>query len=151
MANVKVMHGSSIKGLKKLNKVFVALSEQSRKKSGRFGFNVNLAVGFAAPYHVYVHENLQYAHGAAYNAKYADRIQRGLDHKRRPQEQAKYLEQPAREMRGQLAALIRNSMKNGGELKEVLMMAGYALMRAAQHLVPIDTGELSNSGFVRLK
>lgn len=151
MANVKMMSGSSIRGLKKLNKKFAVLSAQTRRKNGRFGYNVNIAVGYAISYHIYVHEDLTKAHGRTFNAKYALEIQQGLEHPRRPQEQAKYLEQPAREMKGQLSAFIANSLKNGATPAEVLLKAGYLLMNASQYYVPIDTGDLSNSGFVRSK
>lgn len=71
------------------------------------GFYTVIIVAYTAEYAVYVHEDLGKAHGDQYNIKYASQIAAGLDHPRRPQEQAKFLEEPLRTKRGQIAAIIR--------------------------------------------
>jgi hypothetical protein len=68
------------------------------------GLNAVAQVGYNMPYAVRVHEDLTLAHGEVFNQKYArqrlaavtaaEKIKYAL---RRPQEQAKFLEQPARE------------------------------------------------------
>lgn len=75
------------------------------------GQHITVVVGFLAEYAVYVHENLDAAHGAVFNAKYAAELaarkkaRRGgakgyspFNHNRGPDQTAKYLEKPFREM-----------------------------------------------------
>lgn len=45
-----------------------------------------------APYAVFVHEDLSKRHGSAFNVHYAQEIAAGYTHERRPEEQAKFLE-----------------------------------------------------------
>ena len=62
------------------------------------GWKSDAIVGYTAKYAVYVHEDLNKAHGAAYNNKYAKQIAakvKGFKRKK-PEEQAKFLERPAR-------------------------------------------------------
>lgn len=67
-------------------------------------------VGYTAEHAVYVHENLDVAHGETFNKKYAAEIKNKVDpeyyFKRRPQEQAKFLERPLREKEDQIAKVI---------------------------------------------
>ena len=73
------------------------------RASGR-GFNTEVRVGYTAEYAVYVHENLDAAHGAEYNAKYGEGL-RGNN------QQAKFLEQPARQYAAQIGDLVREEAK----------------------------------------
>ena len=79
-------------------------------------------VGYTANYAIFVHEDLNALHGEAFNQAYADLIaarkaKRGAKgslrpfHSRGPQQQAKFLEQPFRELRPQLKEIIRSYMK----------------------------------------
>lgn len=52
---------------------------------------------YTAPYSVYVHEDLEKAHGAAFNEKYEKLIGLGIERARGPNEQAKFLEKPIRD------------------------------------------------------
>lgn len=61
--------------------------------------------------------------------------------------QAKFLEQPARELRRELSAIIETAVKNGATLEHALFMAGLRLQRESQRLVPVDTGNLKASAF----
>lgn len=63
--------------------------------------------------------------------------------------QAKFLEQPARENRARYAAIVAGEMRKGRTLVEALLVAGLALQRDSQLLVPVDTGNLKNSAFTR--
>ena len=87
------------------------------------GFQTEVRVGYVAAYAVYVHENLEAAHGEAFNKKHADKIaayrkrhgKRGgpyspYSHKRKAVEQAKFLETPLRQNAGTYRQLVRESM-----------------------------------------
>lgn len=89
-----------------------------------------LDVGYTAPYAIYVHEDLTANHPNG--------------------GQAKYLEQPAREMANELGGLIRARVKTGVPMEEALYEAGEKLLDRSKELVPIDTGYLRDSGYVRL-
>lgn len=90
-----------------------------------------LDVGYKAPYAVYVHENMEANHP------------RGG--------QAKFLEQPMRRMSRKLAELTRRTMLQKRSLEEGLLKSGHALADASRPLVPVDTGFLRDSLFVRVK
>jgi hypothetical protein len=94
-------------------------------KNSGFVFSVGkghvVAVGYSADYAAYVHENLEAAHGAEYNIKHADEISRAKADKRSTAEsgnfnrgenqQAKFLENPAKENRDEILRLIANGVK----------------------------------------
>ena len=120
-----------VKGVSTLNKKLEAMmTAQSRGARGRFGKNVSVVVGFTAPYAVYQHEILWYNHP------------RGG--------QAKFLEQPANEMRPVLASTVSTLMSRGAPASLALLTAGFMLLQRATALAPIKTGALRKSGFVRL-
>lgn len=62
----------------------------------------------------------------------------------------KFLEQPAREKRDEIARMILDGMKNGMTMAQALLRAGLYLQRESQMLVPVDTGNLKASAFTRL-
>lgn len=105
--------------------------EQLRRRAAKAKreFEVSVIVGYTVHYAIYVHENLEAFH---------------------PVGQAKFLEQPARDMRRELGGIIRVTMKAGRTLAEALLMAGLRLQRESQRLVPVLTGALKNSAFTRL-
>ena len=123
----------------------------------------SVVVGYNAGYAVYVHEDMNKAHGAAYNAKYAAEIASGLTPSgkvkkgwkgrtnRGADQQAKFLEKPVREMGrpgGELAQIVTEQVTHGVPLVKALLVAGEALLRASQEIVPVETGNLKGSGFV---
>ena len=83
--------------------------------------NVDVIVGYTATYAVYVHENLNAKHGKEFNMAYSEQISRGGSSKNKKRhrtwfnrgenQQAKFLEKPAREMRAELLAIIYSSVK----------------------------------------
>lgn len=73
----------------------------SINKEGRNGVS-DVIVGYTASYAVYVHEDLTKAHGAMYNRKYRVKIAAGLLKKKKPNETAKFLEIPSRNVSVQL-------------------------------------------------
>jgi hypothetical protein len=72
------------------------------------GMDTVVWVVYTAHYAVYVHENLDAVHGAAYNAKYAAKIASHVKgfHSRGEKQQAKFLEAPARLHSQRLAEII---------------------------------------------
>lgn len=88
----------------------------------------SVVVGYQANYAVYVHENLEARHA--------------------PGTQAKYLEQPARQLSPVLGKIIIDAVKGGASLLMALYLAGLRLQRESQLIVPVDTGELRRSAFV---
>ena len=94
----------------------------------------NVVVGYAGVnYAIYVHENLEAAHS--------------------PGKQAKFLESPARTLNntGQLGKIVEKTVKRGGTVQQGLLLAGMAVQRASQKIVPIDTGNLRASAFTALE
>jgi hypothetical protein len=105
------------------------LGESSRAAAGATG-PVSVAVGYTQSYAIYVHENLQAKH---------------------PVGQAKYLEQPFRELAPDLAKQIEADMRRGTGLAMALLRAGLLVQRESQLLVPVDTGALRASAFTLLE
>jgi len=87
-------------------------------------------VGYTQEYAIYVHERLDLKH---------------------PVGQAKFLEQPAREMRDELGTTIAESTKGGMPVSKALLLAGLKLQAASQKLCPVDTGALKGSAFTNLE
>ncbi len=101
----------------------VQIVDKLRRMAARAG-NKKAQVQYGQDYAIYVHENLEAHH---------------------PVGQAKYLSQPAREMRRELAQTVAQTVARGGTTEEGLLRSGLKLQRASQKLVPVDTGALKNS------
>jgi hypothetical protein len=84
-------------------------------------------VGYAAPYALRVHEDLEAHH---------------------PNGQAKFLEQPARQYRREMADAVRADLAAGKTLSQAQRSACRVLLRESRKLVPVDTGLLKRSGYV---
>ena len=72
------------------------------------GWQTDVVVGYTAAYAIYVHENLDAAHGREYNIKYAKQIAakwKGF-HKRGENQQAKFLELPCRTERPTILRIV---------------------------------------------
>jgi len=88
---------------------------------GSSGFRTDIVVGYTAEYAVYVHENLDAAHGKEFNVRHAQEIASAKGTKRGTAaggmfnrgegQQAKFLERPAREKRYEALRIIRTEMK----------------------------------------
>ena len=77
------------------------------------GFRTRVIVGYTAAYAIYVHEITTAAHGKAYNTKYAREIaaaktpaEKKIWFRRGPNQQAKFLETPARTRQAEIADII---------------------------------------------
>lgn len=120
---------SAIMGTEHLMRLLNDKAEMVR----RYGEKMRVKVGYRAYYAIYVHENEQMPHPNG--------------------GQAKFLEQPARTMRLELAAMIREDLKKtkaADPMRHALLKAGKALLAASQELVPVDTSYLKNSGYVEI-
>jgi hypothetical protein len=84
------------------------------------GFETVVIIGYGTDYGIYVHEELEKAHGEAYNTKYAAQIKARAKywykgdwrtyHKRRPQEQAKFLITALHDQRAWIKRTVRTEM-----------------------------------------
>lgn len=99
-----------------------------RSLASKTNDNGSFTIGYKAPYAIFVHENLaaHHAHG-----------------------QAKYLEQPARQLQSDLAVNIQRDMASGVSLNQANQSAAIKLYEASQELVPTETGVLKASGYVK--
>jgi hypothetical protein len=100
---------------------------ERRAKAGKDSKS-EVIVGYSAPYAVYVHERLDLKH---------------------PNGQAKFLETPIRTERAEMDAITRKALQGRKTLKEAHLLAAQYLLKKSQELVPVATGALKASGFVR--
>jgi hypothetical protein len=114
--------GVDIKGV---DRVMASLQAAMLEGSSR----VDGEVGYTAPHAVLIHEDLTMPH------------QNG---------QAKYLEQPYRQRRRALVTLMLETARRTGSLAQGALAAVRALLAASRPLVPVDTGELRDSGYARV-
>lgn len=106
---------------------------------------VSVIVGYTANYAVHVHENIEMKGKGLPRQK----PHKGLYWDPQGKAQAKFLEQPARELKGEFRRIITTACQNGAKLNKALLMAGLRLQRESQQLVPVDTGNLKASAFTR--
>ena len=103
---------------------------QSKSLTGNAYFT--LKVGFDTEYAVRIHEDLSLNHPNG--------------------GQAKYLEQPAREFRREMMEIVRTYLaRKKRSLEDATLAAGRFLLEKAKELVPVLSGRLRDSGFVRLE
>jgi len=84
-----------------------------RNVGGR-GFDTDIVVGYgseAANYAVFVHEDLNKKHGREFNIKYAKEIAAGKMNNRGENQQAKFLESPARSERRIIIKIIQREAR----------------------------------------
>ena len=107
--------------------------------------DTSVSVGYTAAYALWVHEAVGMLTQGAPRPK-----GRGFYWDPQGQAQAKFLEQPARELSPVLADITRNALQRGAKMPQALLMAGLRLQRESQLLCPVDTGNLKASAFTRL-
>lgn len=160
-----------IEGLEKLQSKLKKLAFDAKR--------VSVIIGYTAGYAIHVHENLEARHGAAWNAAYitskmgidkkgnmktaygwtTEAVARGYhlnaagNAKRpapkNPNQQAKFLEQPARMYAREVGAIVTDAVKRGVSLVKALLLGGLFLQRKSQEIVPVETGNLRASAFTR--
>ena len=91
---------------------------------------VNGVMGYTAPYAVYVHENLEYRHKIGKTAK--------------------FIERPYRKLSKQMRLVVVKNLNNKESLKTSVRRALDLLKTDSMAVVPIRTGFLRNSAFVRV-
>lgn len=111
-----------------LTKLLASLRGRAREAAEQA--NVSVIVGYTQSYAIYVHENLEAYHKVG---------------------QAKFLEQPARELGSLMGSIVRNTVRRGKPIAVGLFLAGLRLQRESQKLCPVDTGALKGSAFTRLE
>lgn len=119
-----------------------------RRAEARAGeANVSVLVGYTAAYALAVHEKIE--------MKLAGQPRKppgkGLYWDPQGRAQAKFLEGPARELNssGVLGQIVREVYGKTRSVLQALLVAGGRLLRESQLRVPVDTGNLKASGFLR--
>lgn len=102
-----------------------------KKRQTSLGSKVlnSIDIGYTAPYAIYVHEDLQANHTVG---------------------QAKFLEQPLRQNIQKVVANVSRAVASGRPLSEALLAEGKRIEILSKQLVPVDTGYLKKSSFVRV-
>lgn len=88
----------------------------------------NIEVGYSTPYAIYVHENLRARHVVG---------------------QAKFIEAPARVYARTAHLIVAKELMRGKNWLKAMMTLANILYERSQELVPVDTGLLRSTGFVR--
>lgn len=96
---------------------YVPIDTEDLRKSGKViesgsGLTYNVSIQYDTPYAVIVHEDMSLAHGYVYNFIYASDIAAGRTHRRRPQEQAKFLSLALQETRQYCITTIYSEVKS---------------------------------------
>lgn len=125
----------SVEGIDDVKKALEAAAKKYSDQS-----QVAVVVGYNAKYALFVHENIE----MKWKGK---KRPSGLGVYWGPKGQAKFLEQPARELGPELGRMITTAVKNGAKLLQALVMAGMRLQRESQKLVPVEYGNLKGSAF----
>jgi hypothetical protein len=90
------------------------------------GGNITVEVGYAAPYAIYVHEDLQ-AHHTVGEAKFLSKAVYRTDKLRK--------------------LVFQNALNQGKSMEKALLESAKLIIAQSQLLVPVDTGFLKNSVF----
>lgn len=92
---------------------FGVLRSSGTVRSAGSGMQTVVFVGYQAKYALYVHENLEAAHGTAFNVKHADKIaaaktpaEKRVWFNRGPKQAAKFLERPLRQNEHELRRIV---------------------------------------------
>lgn len=110
-----------------LDAALAEFNNRIRKAAG--DKDVQVRVGYNAPYALVVHEDMEAHHDNG---------------------QAKFLEQPARQNGKIYGQLVSDALKQGKTMRQALMSAATALKLDSQALCPVDTGALKQSAFIRV-
>ncbi len=128
--------------IEKLDKLVALLRSKAAKAAKDNGAVV--AVGYTAAYALYVHENME-------QKLLGQPRPSGLGTYWSPNGQPKFLEGPARELRPELAAIVKQALSQGKTMAQALLLAGLRLQRESQQRVPVEYGNLRASAFTRLE
>lgn len=157
-----------IKGIKKLLDRFKNMRKEARRQTLK-----SVVVGYTAAYALYVHERVEMKwkglpRGQGFSIDKSGKVvvparllsgqethragpNRGFYWDPAGRGQAKFLEQPAREMQDELGRICAEITKQTKDIQQGLLAAGLRLQRESMKLVPIDTGNLRASAYTRLE
>lgn len=117
------------KGGKRVYNLEKILTEIRIRRSRAVGDGMAVTkVGYSAPYAVPVHERLDVYH---------------------PIGQAKFLEQPLRTEQDEMKRIITSRLRAREKLKIAQLEAAKHLIKVSLQLVPVDTGKLRDSWFIK--
>jgi hypothetical protein len=132
---------SNVLRVEGVDKILQQIGERIKKTAQ--DLNAVVAVGYSTAYALYVHENIEMKWRGLPRRHPAKGVYWG------PKGQAKFLEQPFRELNrsGVTGDIVRKALLRGATMSQALVLAGLRIQRDSQKLVPIDTGTLKNSAF----
>lgn len=132
---------SNVLRVEGVDKILQQIGERIKKTAQ--DLNAVVAVGYSTAYALYVHENIEMKWRGLPRRYPAKGVYWG------PKGQAKFLEQPFRELNrsGVTGDIVRKALLRGATMSQALVLAGLRIQRDSQKLVPIDTGTLKNSAF----
>lgn len=107
----------------------VVTNLQTRRKVSQREGAPQIAVGYDAPYAIFVHERLD------------------LHHKNG---QAKFLEAASRRYAQEIGRIVQRALRSRRTMAQALLEGATKLLRESQKLVPVDTGRLKRSGYARV-
>lgn len=114
----------------KLGFTRIAQGLKKLKENAKRETPIAFGITFTAPYAMRIHEDLEMEHANG---------------------QAKFLEQPLRENATIFKKLIRQKMQQGRTFRQAMLeVAEWFLEMKVKPLVPVDTGELRDSGRVEI-
>lgn len=106
------------------------LLAQLQAKADGVGKGVKASVGYAADYALKIHEDMELRHTNG---------------------QAQFLSTPARTLQPVLAQIIATALREGKTLREAVLLAAERLKVESQALVPVLSGNLRDSAYVRVE
>jgi len=124
-----------IKGAKKL-------IANLKRRQQKFSKEITIAAGYDAPYAIFVHEAIEM------KLKGKKRPS-GIGVYWGPSGKAKFLEDPARQETKAIGAAISTTLQAGGSIVEALMAGGNLLLDISEKQVPVETGKLVESTFIK--
>jgi len=109
----------------------------------------SVIVGYSTNYAIHVHENVEMKWRGLPRMPRPPKKGNYWDGRGGAKGQAKFLEQPARELTPKITERVVEAMKGGATLLQALYIVGLLIQRNSQQLVPVDTGALKASAFTR--
>lgn len=103
---------------------------QERVQWAKGGNGTTVVVGYEAPHATRVHEDLEMVHPNG--------------------GQAKFLEEPSRLYAREVQREVADTLARERDFEKALLAGGELLLELSEPYVPVDTGELVNSGTVRV-
>ena len=123
---------------------FTEVAAYLKKREDQAPVTCSVITGYTANYALFVHENIEMKLAGQPRPK-----NRGLYWDPQGRGQAKFLEQPARQLAPTLGKVVSDVVRNGGTLLQGLYVAALMIQRASMLLCPVDFSNLKSSAFTR--